>query len=345
MVGHDNVMRDMAYKDGFIYAGGDRIVYGAGYANVWKINAETGVVVDSLDVGAFDLAGVILLGSGRFVALRNAATTMFTEFDDDLNIIRVVDRDDTPLSNWTLLRGEAVPEAVLYPGPPTENTIIITATGASQTVAVIPGDGEDQVWVGVLRTLNGEQVRCIECMKPRVFATQADCFFVDCGLFYDLETPSTTLTGLDHLEGETVAILGDGAVYPNQIVADGQIVLAQAVSKAAVGLPYRYTLKPMRIDMNTAKGSSHGSYKKIAELVISFLNTLDAKYGADLDHLYDIDWRTTEPYGAPPVLFTGDKVVTLDGGFDPEAPIVISGEEPLPCCVRAIVARLEVPGR
>jgi hypothetical protein len=220
----------------------------------------------------------------------------------------------------------------------------MSGTLVYESVAVLPGPQEDEVWVSVLRTINGQQVRTIERFTSRLFTDQADCFYVDCGVFYD-GPPTTILAGLDHLEGETVAILGDGAVYPPQVVANGQVVLSQAVSKAAVGLPFRYAVSPMRIEVPSKGGSGQGSYVKIAEMALSFLNTLNAQYGPDLAHLLDIDWRTTEAYDSPPALFTGDKVVTLDGGFDPETPIVISGQDPLPCTLRAIVVRAERTGR
>ena len=217
--------------------------------------------------------------------------------------------------------------------------------GVVSSVCVIPGADEDEIWIAVLRTVNGSTARYIERFTSRMFDTQDDCFFVDCGVSYDFEAPTDTLTELDHLEGETVAILADGAVYPAQTVSGGQVVLSQAVSKAAAGLGFQYVLEPMRIDTQSRAGSSRGSLAKIPELVLSFLKTGGAKYGASTAALFEIDWRTTEVYDSPPELFTGDKLVTLDGGFDPENPIVISGEDPLPCTVRAIVARLDVTGR
>ena len=213
-----------------------------------------------------------------------------------------------------------------------------------ESIAVIPGDNEDEVWLAVVRTINGATVRYIEHMRPRDFATQADAFFVDSGLIYR-GGGASTFGGLDHLEGETVSILGDGAVFPEQVVSGGSISIASEVAKASVGLPYRYILQPLRIELGTQRGVSHDSLKTINTLGISFLNTLGAQHGDSLDDLHTIDWRTTEPYGDPPAMFTGDKVVQHEGGFSIEAPIVITGIDPLPCTVRSITARVEVTGR
>jgi hypothetical protein len=101
----------------------------------------------------------------------------------------------------------------------------------------------------------------------------------------------------------------------------------------------------MRMDQNTRQGTSKGSIKKIAEAVISFYQTLNAKYGDGTD-TYKIKWReASHEYSSPPDLFTGDKVVVGDGGFSVEDPFEIEGSDPLPCAVRAIIPRLEVTGR
>ena len=213
----------------------------------------------------------------------------------------------------------------------------------ANSVCVIPGTTEDEVWVSVGRSINGVLVRYIERMKPRDWGDdQEDCFFVDSGLSYD-DTPDSTFSGLDHLEGETVAILGDGAVFPTQVVSDGAITLPETVSVCHIGLPFKYIAKPMRMDQSY-NGTSKGSIKKITEAVISFYKTLNAQH-SDGTTAHDIKWRTTEALGTPPDLFTGDKVVVADGGFDVEDPFQVEGSDPLPCTVRAIIPRLDVTGR
>lgn len=216
------------------------------------------------------------------------------------------------------------------------------ALGAN-SVTVIPGAKEDEVWVTVGRVIEGVRVGMIERMKPRNFGPdQEDAFFVDSGLTYD-STATTTLTGLDHLEGETVAILGDGAVFPTQTVNDGTVTLAESVSVAQVGLPFTYTLKPMRMDQ-AETGNTKGSVKQINEVVVSFLQTLNAKYG-DGTRVREFKWDKIETYGTPPALFSGDKKAASVGGFSVEDPIEITGSDPVPCTVRAIILRIDKTGR
>jgi hypothetical protein len=212
------------------------------------------------------------------------------------------------------------------------------------SVCVIPSLTEDEVWISIGRVVNGTLVRYIERLKPRKWTDQEDMFYVDSGLTYD-GASTTTITGLDHIEGETVAILADGSIQPTKVVSNGSITLSEAASVVQVGLPYTYKLKPMRMDLQTRKGTSKGSIKKFAEVVVSFENTLNARYSDGID-TYDWDWReTSAEYSTPPDLVTGDKVAVADGGFDVEDSFQIEGNDPTPCTVRAIVPRVEVTGR
>ncbi len=157
------------------------------------------------------------------------------------------------------------------------------------------------------------------------------------------------LTGLDHLNGSTVSVIVDGAQINDEVVVDGQIapdigVLGIDYSCATVGLSSTYRVSPMRLDITTPIGTTHGSIKQISELVISFKDTLNAQYGDDVD-TYDIEWRTEEAHDQAPDLFTGDKTVAFDGGFSTEDNIIISGSSPFPCTVRAIIPRIQKTGR
>lgn len=214
------------------------------------------------------------------------------------------------------------------------------------SVAVIPGASEDEVWLVVARSIDGSTVYYLEQMQPRDFGDyQKNAWFVDSGLSYDGADADGIVTGLDHLEGEEVVILVDGAVAPRQTVASGSVNVGSAItSKAIVGLPFRYTLQPMRFDLDL-NGTTKGTLKRFAEVVISFFETLNAEYGEDTSSLLKIDWRTEETYGSPPALYSGDKVVTHEGGFSVDDPLVISSDDPTPCTVLALIPRVNPTGR
>jgi len=289
----------------------------------------------------------------------SAQTIVFYFYDEDLNLLGSIGGlNSSTLFSWgqaeiispfdfNYFFGSAPDTANFWRGVIpryASTTTELTEYGFVTSIAVIPGTTEDEIWMSILRNVDNESVMFIEKMTARAFDTQDDCFYVDCGVIYDGDA-TTTIEGLGHLESETVAILGDGAVFPTQVVSGGTVTLTEAVSKASVGLPYRYTLEPMRFDVTQGPTTTLGSIKRVSELVFSFMNSLGVTYGKSEDDLDIIKWRTDEVYGSPPALFTGEKKVPFSGGYTIDDPLFVSGADPLPCTLRAIVARVEKTGR
>ncbi len=225
-------------------------------------------------------------------------------------------------------------------------------TGTVNSGSIIPGTDEDEVWFSTDRTLNGVEVTCIERMTVRTITDDDDAHFVDCGIIYD-GVAATTITGLSHLENETVVILADGEAVAPQVVTGGAITLATAASVVHAGLPFTPQVKPMRLDVEDTGGTTHGSIKNIPELVLSLLNSKNVAYGDSIDDIFDVDLSSDELVNNSEVtdLFAGDVTVHQDGGFSIEDSIVITSQktsgltDPTPLTVRAIVARMDKTGR
>lgn len=210
-------------------------------------------------------------------------------------------------------------------------------------IASDDGTNEDEVWMSVKRSVNGSDVRYIERLKPHDFGSdQKDCFYVDSGLSYD-GAAITEVTGLDHLEGEMVQILADGAVESEQVVTGGMVTLIKAASKVHVGLKYTAILMPMRIDFALQQGSTMPKQKVITAITYFFHETLGVKYGVNAESLTEMEFRRVEDLMDTPVpLFTGDKIVSFDGGYDTSADIMVVADQPLPATVQAIAVDVEV---
>ncbi len=219
--------------------------------------------------------------------------------------------------------------------------------GLVQSVMVIPAPLEDEVWISIVRAIDGESKIYIEQMHPRALDIRKEnAFFIDSGIIYT--GPATnTITGLGHLEGKIVKTLADGEVLDDQRVVGGQITLATPALNVRTGLGFDSKVSPMRMDIATQGGTTHGSIKKTSEIIISFLDTAGAKYGASDAELFDFDFTETGLKNTSKIegLFTGDIRAHFDGGFDTEDSIVISQSDPLPCTVRAIIMRTEKTGR
>ena len=231
-----------------------------------------------------------------------------------------------------------------------DTTRLVTADQAIavvEDIAVIPAtsSGEDEVWMVVKRTINGVTRRYVEFMEASFdtaeSSTKTNAFFVDSGLSYS-GAASATVSGLDHLEGETVSILGNGNVYADQVIASGGISgLSPTVTAAAVGLASVAKVKTLRPEAGADDGAAQSKTKRVFEMSARFIATLGAKVGPDADNLDSIQFRGgSDPMDSSPPLFSGDKTLKFRGGWDKKGQMVIQQDQPLPMHLTAIVTRL-----
>jgi hypothetical protein len=213
-----------------------------------------------------------------------------------------------------------------------------------ESIASISGDlNEDELWVIVKRTVNGATVRYIECFSDFDFdETEATDFkFLDSHLTYS-GSATTSLSGLDHLEGQTVSILADGSVHANKVVSSGSVSLDREVTKACVGLAYDSVLQTMRIEGGAAEGTSQGKTKRISKVVLRLFETVGVKVGPSLSNLEVVPFRTTSSNLSAPVdtLIEGDKEIEFDDDYNSDGYIFIKQDQPLPASILAIYPTL-----
>jgi len=214
-----------------------------------------------------------------------------------------------------------------------------------ESVAVIPSEdgSKDDLWLIVSREINGSTVRYIEYMTEGLSpaaTTTTNATFLDSMLTYT-GVAATTISGLDHLEGETVSILADGAAHPDRTVSGGSVTLDREAFVVHIGLSYTSTLQTMRIEAGAADGTAQGKIKRISRIHYRLYKTLGMKHGPSLERLDVIPFRSSaDNTNAPPALFTGDKNVNLPRQIDRDGFIFIVQEQPLPLTVLAIMPEL-----
>ncbi len=212
-----------------------------------------------------------------------------------------------------------------------------------ESVAVIPGDlNEDNVYLVVKRTINGATARYIETFSNFDFGTDVqDAFFVDSGLTYS-GSAATTISGLNHLEGQSVSILANGATHPNKTVSSGSITLDRAVTKAHIGLGFDSTLQTMRVDAGGTEGTAQGKIKRIHDITLRLFRTVGIQVGSTESEIDRIPFRSSaDSMDTALSMFTGDKEVEFRGGFDNDGFIVVKQNQPLPTTILAIFPRLQ----
>lgn len=211
-----------------------------------------------------------------------------------------------------------------------------------ESIATLPTDsGEDELYMIVKRTIDGQTKRYIEILGDFEFGDQTtDAYFVDSGLLYSGSSVST-LSGLWHIPGEEVSILGNGASHPDRTVSNGSVSMAFNVTTAAIGYGFTSEMKTLRLEAGSSDGTSQGKPKRIHAITLRLYQTVGLEVGpasADVDRVYFRDSSMSMDTAVP--LYTGDKTVEFPGGFEDDDRIYVRQTQPLPLTVLALYPRL-----
>lgn len=213
-----------------------------------------------------------------------------------------------------------------------------TAGGKFVSVCNIGGSTEDKLYAVIER---GGQYY-VEIMESRdKSANVEDQFFVDSGITYEGE-PTDEISGLEHLEGYTVAILADGNVLPQQTVENGKVLLGNKYKKVHVGLPIYAEIKTLPIDFTAQDGTYLSRKKRIATVTLLLKDSRGGLFGMKENELDEFKWRSNEAYGEPISLQTGKFKVTIKSAtYDETQQIIIKQPDPLPMTVLSLIPEIE----
>lgn len=213
--------------------------------------------------------------------------------------------------------------------------------GVFESCAVVAEGSEDRLYCVIRRTINGASVRYVERLASRAFATLADAFFVDCGATYS-GAPATIISGLSYLEGKTVNILADGAVHPKKVVTSGAITLDQAASVVHVGLPITADLQTLPLAAQIDGGFGQGRVKNVNKAWLRVYKSSGIFVGPDADNLVEAKQRSTEPYGTPPTLKTGEIQVMTTPSWADGGQVFVRQADPLPLTVLSLTVEVAI---
>jgi hypothetical protein len=226
---------------------------------------------------------------------------------------------------------QAIDRTVLQIGDGVGANHSLKAQAQVKSVSTISEDTENQTWIIVRRRINGNIVQYVEYLDPLIK--------LDSGLSGVVNGDSTSITGLDHLEGEQVQILIGDAVYPNQTVTNGAISVNlpsnTSYKSIEIGLGYTSRIKTMRVEAGSQAGTAQGRKKRYNEVMVRLHKTVGIIINGD-----QLPFRTSStPMGQNIPEFTGDKRVT-NLGWDRDGQIEIKQEQPLPMTVLGITGTL-----
>jgi len=135
---------------------------------------------------------------------------------------------------------------------------------------------------------------------------------VDGGLQGTSATGKSTWGGLDHLEGETLKVIADGAPVPDAVVSGGAVILDTPARSVEMGLAFAHVIEPLPPVIDGG-GMSHGPVRAIAHVF-----RLHECLSLRLDTGGGFQDRAFRRFGPglldqPPVPFSGDRKVRALG--------------------------------
>lgn|SRR5574341_16558 len=215
-----------------------------------------------------------------------------------------------------------------------------------ESLAVVPSPDttRDELYMVVQRFINGASRRYIELLSKfwEDGDLQEDAFHVDSG-WTEVSSPAdNTVTGLWHLEGETISIIADGSQHPDKVVTNGIITLDYAASIVSLGYSFDSDAVTLPPEGGASEGSSQGKTKHIPRVGFWLFDTLGLRYGPSFSKLATVVFRQWgDMMGEPVPLFTGIFRGRFEGDYDKLGQIYWRCEGPFPCTVLAVMPQID----
>jgi hypothetical protein len=222
-------------------------------------------------------------------------------------------------------------------------------------VCVVPEAAGDAVYFIVRRTIDGATVRYIEKLEKREIDEanfDAECFFVDAGLSYS-GAPANNVAGLDHLEGEVCAVVGDGAVVYNGDPAGAPaadftvtggtfpVPFPASYSNIHVGMPIRFA-QIETLDLDVQGAAIRDKQKAVGPVnLLIDRSSRSFQAGPDEAHLRQYAPPAWEPTADE---FSGQVEINTTKAFGKYGRLVIRQTDPLPLTILGVIPVVELGG-
>ena len=219
-----------------------------------------------------------------------------------------------------------------------------------ESIVTIPEDNRSQTWMIVKRRVNDNDVRQIEYMSRYHDAqevAQVDAHYVDSGLKTYNSSAFTSASGYGHLEGQTLSVLGDGAIQPDQVVASGNIGSTTALissNTVVAGLGYTSELVTLPMTMGDGGGSFVIGNKRMIKINMKMLNSLGLEFSMEGQTYEEVIFRnpSEDKYGNMVPLFSGNKeMAPIARSFESEG-VSFRCNQPFPFTILYVAQQFEV---
>lgn len=225
----------------------------------------------------------------------------------------------------------------------------IGGAGIVESVASIPSpDGSrDDVWLIVRRTINGVSRRYVEyvSVEYRDGDDQALATYSDSASTYS-GSPTSTISGLSYLEGQTVNVKANGAFHRPLTVTSGAITLDAPASKVTVGLAALARGRLMPLDQGANGGTGQARPKRVNRLWARLYNSLGGRWGPNFNTMDRAETRTAldDMDQPPPLIADDDAKIEFPGDYDGRSTICFECDQDFPFTLVALMPELTTYG-
>lgn len=194
---------------------------------------------------------------------------------------------------------------------------------------------------GVVRLVapNGYALECtVSSVTNSTFATVVPTADVPTYMrtaVFDWRLKFKVFRGFTHLNGNTVAIMADGAEVVPQVVTNGTITLTTAASVVCVGRNYISRLETLPLALRVDESAAQGRTKNINRVWIDCLDVVQLQTGT----VTSLDEGTLKYYPstiASSVIPRAKIDANLVGEWDDEGRLVVQTLGPWPLTVSAV---------
>jgi hypothetical protein len=216
-----------------------------------------------------------------------------------------------------------------------------------EAVCTVPEGEEDAVYVVVRREVEGQTRRYIERFASRGVGNIEASWFLDSAVFYigvrlslTEPTPTTSIGGLDHLEGKEVWALIEGEVCGPYTVASGAIAVDfPDVVSGIIGL--KYSMQVQTLDVAEARTSQ----KNVTAVVLDVESSRGASAGPSFEKLKPWQQRRVQDGFGTLAAATGQARIALASGWEAAGSVCIEQVDPLPLALLGITREVEPGGK
>lgn len=302
---------------------------GATYTEMWvTVNRPNGRFVEVLEKRIVDdVRQSFFLDNG----ISNVPTVLFVTAATQTN----------PINVTVPSHGQSTGATVEF-----DSVVGLTANGAQSTLSLLNGQ---QYKITVIDANNftlqdAASEANIDGTSLTPYISGGNC--VQCFLTFTL--PSS-------YNGQTVSILGDGFVFPQQVVSGSQIVLTRPCAYCSVGMQYISDVETLPVELSMwfnppPPMTTQGRAVKIGGVTLSFVNSRGGWIGTSLYDSYgnikllETNFPVVNSPNGVLQLYSGDYRASLKGGWESGGRIFFRQYDSLPFTIVRIIPEVVVGG-